>query len=83
MSFYLSQRGRLPVPLDGDKASCRAQVREIARGELKRARARYGRAFLHKFNDSYTITLGADPRSALWTSIALVGTDFPPRTSNT
>lgn len=70
--YYLSEAGRMPVRLIGTKAECRRQVREIAREALASARRRYGRAFLHKFDDNYEITLARDRRSAMWTSLGLV-----------
>jgi len=71
--YFLSQAGRELCPLDGSKAQCLAQVRYIAKQELKRAKAKYGDAYLHKLGDgSYSITLGSDRRSSLWTSVSLV-----------
>ena len=40
---------------------------------LKQCKTRMGSAFKHKLSeDSYSITLGQDPRSALWTTHTIV-----------
>lgn len=71
--IYLAQSGRQNVALDGDLKSCKKQLRDIAKEEENMCRRRFGTATLHKDSDeAYTITIGKDRRSALWTAIALI-----------
>lgn len=71
--FALSQHGRDPLPLDGTFRECMSQVRDIAKGELKRARAVSKEATLHHPTEwAWLITMGKDRNSSLWTSVSLI-----------
>lgn len=73
MKYYLVQSGREPVELEGDYKSCRKQVMYVANQELKRCRARYGCGRIHiDSKEAFTITIGKDRRSSLWTAVALL-----------
>jgi len=72
-SYALSQAGREACLFDGNLKECRAQLRAIARGELKACRTRYKSGRLHKLSaDSYSVTIGQDRNSNLWTWVSLV-----------
>lgn len=50
----------------------KAQLRAMADGNLRACRTRFKSGRKHRVNShSYLITVGRDPRSALWTSLSL------------
>jgi hypothetical protein len=71
--YSISESGREPLGNFTSLKEARAALREMVQDSLKAARRRYGKAWLHKGDDAYEITLGSDRRSALWASFGLVG----------
>lgn len=71
--YYLAQSGRLPVEIEAKTLSeAKSIVSEVATEERKLAKRRFGSAFKHGSDGCYSITLGKDPRSSLWTCVALI-----------
>lgn len=73
MKFSLTQYGRQAEPIEAKSISdARAQLRYIARGELRRCKTRFRTGYLHRISpDSYAVTLAPSLQSSLWTSISL------------
>lgn len=70
--YAISQSGRYPSGNYNGIAEARKVLRDAIREEQQLAKRRYGRAYVHRFKDSATITLAEDERSALWTSLAII-----------